>query len=755
MKDLFSKFWISHDKIDSYVKRVLNDSGKFIAILLVFLFVISTVIKILDFKDILFPPYSLFKVVQYTLVAAILIVLIKLFNNLPRWFKFALLVAVPILELVFFKLSLSIVLFVFIVLTSTFLFSIKNLNFGRLSIFQKTMAITLGCLTGLFVFFAIWLYTFEGFGNVQKQNAHLQEAKGVEQIQAPPPDQPGEYSIGHLTYGSGNDKHRMEYGKNIGLKTEPVNGKDFLGDWDGFSGWWRTKYWGFNTTQLPINGRVWYPKENGKFPLVLIVHGDNDMQDFSDAGYDYLGELLASRGIITVSVDQNFLNSSWSDLKTGPGGENDCRAWLLLKHLEVWHKWNQERSSPFFEKVDIENIGLIGHSRGGESVVHAALFNKLQYYPDNASVTFDFNYGIKAIMAIAPVDGQYRPSKTMTTIKDINYFVMHGSKDGQLSSYFGSRQYDRVSFSDSTNYFKSGLYIQNANHGQFNTTWSDDEAYTVFKGFLNSKNLLSREEQQKIAKIYSSAFMEATLKNNKEYVPLFQDYRGGHEWLPKTVYMNQYEDSGLKKICSYEEDLDVGSATLPKAVITSQKLGTWYESKVDPSHTNKSVFIGWDNTRSKPSSSIQDYPRYTISLKNSQLRVDSLSVLTFSLAEIVGIQNHKEENMGEHSRAESDMNIDFTIELKDSKNQSITFSLSDFSFLQNQIDIIIWKSDFLMGKKRSAKVFESFFFPIENLQPYNQHFDFSKLTELNFVFNKSVNGMIALDNLGFATKKMN
>ena len=36
----------------------------------------------------------------------------------------------------------------------------------------------------------------------------------------------------------------------------------------------------------------------GPFPLVLIVHGNHDMAEFSDPGYEYLGELLASRGFI-------------------------------------------------------------------------------------------------------------------------------------------------------------------------------------------------------------------------------------------------------------------------------------------------------------------------------------------------------------------------------------------------------------------------------------------------------------------------
>jgi hypothetical protein len=77
----------------------------------------------------------------------------------------------------------------------------------------------------------------------------------------------------------------------------------------------RSRYWGFDVTNLPLNGRVWYPDGDGPFPLALIVHGNHFMMDYSDPGYDYLGQLLASRGIILVSVDQNFLNGSWTDIR--------------------------------------------------------------------------------------------------------------------------------------------------------------------------------------------------------------------------------------------------------------------------------------------------------------------------------------------------------------------------------------------------------------------------------------------------------
>ena len=127
--------------------------------------------------------------------------------------------------------------------------------------------------------------------------------------------------------------------------------------------------------------------------MVMMVHGNHSMLDYSDGGYAYLGELLASRGIIGVSVDENFINGHWSG--DFMGKEMPTRAWLLLKHLEQWKKWNDGTDTDIEGKVDMDNIVLVGHSRGGEAVSIAAAFNKLDRFPDNGYEKFNFNFGIQ------------------------------------------------------------------------------------------------------------------------------------------------------------------------------------------------------------------------------------------------------------------------------------------------------------------------------------------------------------------------
>src|SRR5678810_1311370 len=146
-------------------------------------------------------------------------------------------------------------------------------------------------------------------------------------ITAPNPGQAGTYPVRTLVYGSGTDKHRAAFRDSVALKTKTVDGSTMVSAPPEIAKD-RAKYWGFDFKKLPINGRVWYPQGDGPFPLVLIVHGNHDMKDFSDPGYGYLGQHLASRGFILVSVDENFLNGNMRN-------ENDGRAWMPVSYTHL------------------------------------------------------------------------------------------------------------------------------------------------------------------------------------------------------------------------------------------------------------------------------------------------------------------------------------------------------------------------------------------------------------------------------------
>jgi hypothetical protein len=237
-------------------------------------------------------------------------------------------------------------------------------------------------------------------------DAGLEAKYLVDPLELPDPSPPGEHSFSLTSYGAGSDKHRKEFGGEVPILSGTVDGDAFLEGWDRIPGRLRTSYWGFGPEELPLKGRVWMPDGQGPFPMVLILHGNHFDRDFSDPGYAYLGEHLASNGYLAVSVDENFLNLGLTNFNHSLEEENDARGWLLLKHLELLRNWSGDSTSAFYKKADTGQVILIGHSRGGEAVSIAACFNTLSYYPDDASERFDFNFGIKGIVAIAQVDGQ-------------------------------------------------------------------------------------------------------------------------------------------------------------------------------------------------------------------------------------------------------------------------------------------------------------------------------------------------------------
>ncbi|NPV74740.1 MAG: MFS transporter [Anaerolineae bacterium] len=561
------------------------------------------------------------------------------------------------------------------------------------------------------------------------------------------PSTPGQYAVKTLTYGSGDDRRRPEFATEAGLVTPRVDGSKFLKGWSFL----RTAYWGFGPDALPLNGRVWYPQGKGPFPLVLLVHGNHFMEDVSDTGYDYLGALFASRGFIAVSVDENFLNLSptadvlfLASLKE----ENDGRAWLLLEHLKMWRGWNETPGNPFYHRVDLGRIALIGHSRGGEAVVAAAVFSQLSHYPGDASISFDYNFNIRAVAAIAPVDGTYQPSQKPLQLENINYFVMHGAQDMDVITFMGARQYARVQFTDGQPWFKAGLYLYGANHGQFNTRWGRLDMPRPVAYLFNTRQLIPPEDQQQVARVYLSAFLEAALNGQTGYLPLFRDGRAAPGWLPETLLLNQYADARTTFISRYEEDVDPGTTTLPGGVQTSQNLTIWREAQIPSkwgSTGNTAVYLGWDNTAAS-----SDAGSYTIYLPVEGFERGTSGALVFSLADANENPNPEALKATAWKRSEFYRQpIDLTIEAIDARGNSARLPLSRVALLQPQIEGRIAKASWMgMHLPASEVVLRYYEFPLNQFSAANPAFDAASLAAIRFTFDRTKAGVVVLDDLG-------
>ena len=642
--------------------------------------------------------------------------------------------------------------------------------------------------TGAVIWSGFWIYdSGDATGVIRLDESALPE---IAPLNIPDPSQPGAYAVKLLTYGSGDDR-RPEFGEGATIKTRRIDGKPFVNKLDGWFASFRESYWGFDRRKFPLNGRVWYPQGSGPFPLVLIVHGNHNMREPSDPGYAYLAELLASRGYIFVSVDENFLNGDWSD---NYNKENDARGWVLLEHLRLWREWSTDSSSQFRGTIDLDNIALIGHSRGGEAVSIAAAFNRLQRYPDDARVQFDYGFNIRSVIAIAPIDGQYKPSEVSTPLSNINYLVFQGSHDADVSFFSGDRQYKRIRFTGNEYFFKTSLYIYRANHGQFNTVWGKYDWGRPHGIILNTKELLAGEDQRQVARVYMSAFLDATLKNNRSYLPMFRDYRLASSWLPKTYYVSRFEDSRTLFVADFTEDIDVTTTTLPGGRLSGEYLATWKEEdqgfrKGETERQNQLVVLGWEypdssrSDRTKEEKETNDLVRienpasYTISFPADLGRSQDPSVLTFALAETdrkpdkpdsleksddeaekeeksgENIQEGKKEDEKKNEEKEVDSlktPLDFTIELRDGSGRTVELALTEVMPLMPPLKATFTRyplAEKIYGSA-SEPALQTYEIPFAELKRLNPGFDPTGIRELRLIFNRSRKGVIMLDEVG-------
>lgn len=694
------------------------------------------------------------------MLGALALLVYRLVGKLAPSYRFALFVLAPFVVIVFApgdEMQSAVFGSALILIASFIGAGVGVLRRGRFNPRQQKVSLAIaaigigGLLLGLYAI----------FGDKDSANPLLDEYVLADRtLDLPNPGLPGDYQVLTLTYASGRDIRRPEYGTGTDLQSRSVDGSRLIDNWDGLSGWLRTSYWGFDATELPLQARVWYPQGDGPFPLVLIVHGNHSMEDFSDPGYGYLGELLASRGIILASVDENFVNSSisaWVDiLENRPGlqEENDARGWLLLEHLAQWRDWNTEPGHLFHNKVDIDRVALIGHSRGGEAVGIAASFNSLARYPDDASQEFDFGFNLRGVIAIAPVDGQYQPRDTGTPIRDVNYFTIHGSMDGDVQSFEGTSQYSRVTFTDESEpRFKASLYVTGANHGQFNTTWENLDTGLFGAWALDLEGIMDGEEQRDIARVFFSAFMEIVLRGRSEYLPIFTDARYAANWLPNTFYISQFANSEQQAIADFEEDIDPVTMTLAGGHIETEHLSKWHETRVtlkyDDLDTHAGVYA-WDQEFDDATAIV----RFVLPVDWSGADAGSVISASISAAGVGTLPDDWEEDEGADGDADAGSGdeedaepLDWTIELVDRNGQRASLPLSHDEALYPLIQAVPRRAGFLDSSDQEEILFRRFALPIDDFVAANPSFDPTSLAIISFIFDRAEKGAIIIDDL--------
>ncbi|MCR1786431.1 Ig-like domain-containing protein [Nocardioides carbamazepini] len=333
-----------------------------------------------------------------------------------------------------------------------------------------------------------------------------------------------------------------------------------------------------------VEGKLYLPTTGGERPVVLLLHGRHtscygtnpnplrwpcsatQKSIPSYVGYDGTARALASRGYAVVSISANAINSNDNQLAADQGAQ--ARGQLILDTLDLLADAGAgepvelhddatdddvtldealdkgtvalaERADGFVTppaplddvsaadlvgRFDLDRVGMMGHSRGGEGVTSAAVLNTLREQP----------FGIESILPLAPVDfGRM-------TVPDVAMNVVLPYCDGDVSNQQGQHMLDdsRYAFGDDS--LRTGTWVMGANHNFFNTVWtpgvylnsvSDDWSGSTARrtepicgtdpSVADTSIRLTPQEQYDLGTVYMTAWFRTTMGGEEQFLPMF------------------------------------------------------------------------------------------------------------------------------------------------------------------------------------------------------------------------------------------
>jgi trimeric autotransporter adhesin len=322
-----------------------------------------------------------------------------------------------------------------------------------------------------------------------------------------------------------------------------------------------------------LTGRIYMTDAPGARPVVILLHGRHtscsnvvspapqnpnrwpcvtgQTEVPSYKGYDGTGQTLASQGYVVVSISANAINANDNQLAADNGAQ--ARGQLVLDTLSFLQQanlglavsfhdnalnrdltfdqaldapqadvgtpdLNQLDASNLVGRFDFSNIGLMGHSRGGEGVVSAVELNQALAKP----------FAIKSVLPLAPVDfGRM-------TVADTPMLVMLPYCDGDVSNQQGQHFIDDSRYAHDQSVLLSTVWVMGADHNFFNSVWtpgkypystSDDwgatstDAYCGPRAATNKR--LTADQQYDVGTAYMTAWFRLTLGGETQFLPFF------------------------------------------------------------------------------------------------------------------------------------------------------------------------------------------------------------------------------------------
>ncbi len=278
----------------------------------------------------------------------------------------------------------------------------------------------------------------------------------------------------------------------------------------------------------------------GPMPIVLFLHGRHSTcyrggpggeasGDWpcpegwrpvpSHTGYRYIADVLASQGHLVVSISANGINGQ--DGLFLDGGAS-ARSQLVRHHLAQWAEWSAHGGDPwggrFHNRVDLDQVVLVGHSRGGEGVERAAI----DTWPEDP-------WQIQGLVLIGPT------AFGRQVAAGIHTAVILPFCDGDVSDLQGQQYVDVGRDLTRDRALRASVMAMGTNHNYYNTEWTpglsrspawDDwfDADDVQCG-ENRTRRLSPAEQQAVGLAYTAALVNVALRDDPDSLELLDGTR--------------------------------------------------------------------------------------------------------------------------------------------------------------------------------------------------------------------------------------
>jgi pimeloyl-ACP methyl ester carboxylesterase len=374
-------------------------------------------------------------------------------------------------------------------------------------------------------------------------------------------------------------------------------------------------------------------------------------------GYKYLQLELAKHGIVSVSINCNIANHLAALVR--------LRSEILFASLDAIRTRTDGQFKKFAGKLDFENIGLVGHSRGGDAAFDAVKRRKRK----------SFTYVIKALGLLAPSDSSGSVAKGKGRIdlapKETSLFLLYGSQDPDISGAqrqkntqdFGGtpfRHYDRSPAP------KVLAFALGCSHTAFNNVWKFPE-----DKLKTTSALKLQGDHQNLAKEYLTAFFRrelgtATPAEQKTLRALFDGTQKNSANVPVGLQWD-FGDT-IVRIDDFESATNNLSTTrTPAASMTRKAFSAVKASTTDnlDLHVWQQTFALIDDVK------VNTTDKLTEDLKQggNPLNLDGFDVLTFRMT--------RDYDLTDQTTIDAADKVTFSVTLKNDSGGTATINQDD------------------------------------------------------------------------------